>query len=191
MCKKRKKKKESCCCFYRFLHLDLIDLDAEQFVFEVVVEIESVSVLHVFASGILVEDSCLSTGEGLQRAIELSLLCEDRRRHMDSVIQLLRFSSSRGVVLCIQRHETYAGGSTNLLHAEFLLLVKHQQHQRLEQGDLQLLLSLQDKVVVIRNELVPLLTSMLGCVTSLNSALRTAWPSVGCHCSFLPLCFPR
>lgn len=150
----KKGNKESCCCFYRLLHLDLIDLDAEQFVFEVIVEIESVSVLHVFASGVLVEDSSLSTGEGLQRAIELSLLCEDRPRHMDSVIQLRRVSSSStGVVLCIQRHVTYAGGSTNLLHAEFLLLIKHQQHQCLEQGDLQLLLSLQDKVVVIRNEL--------------------------------------
>lgn len=27
--------------------------------------------------------------------------------------------------------------------------------------------------------------------TSLNSAFSTQWPSVDCHCSFLPLCLPR
>lgn len=50
-------------CFYRFLHLDLVDLDAEQFVFEIIVEIETVSILHVFPSRILVEDSCFSAGQ--------------------------------------------------------------------------------------------------------------------------------
>lgn len=44
---------------------------------------------------------------------------------------------------------TYAGGSANLFHAEFLSLIKHQQHQGLEQGDLQLLLTLQDKMVIV------------------------------------------
>lgn len=44
---------------------------------------------------------------------------------------------------------TYASGSANLLHAEFFSLVKHQQHQRLEQRDLQLLLTLHNKVVIV------------------------------------------
>ena len=34
---------------YRFFHLDLVDLDPEEFVFEVVVARELVSVLDVFA----------------------------------------------------------------------------------------------------------------------------------------------
>lgn len=62
--------------FYRFLHLDLVDLDAEQFMFKIIVEVETVSVLHVFPSRVLVEDACLSAGQRLQRALELSLLCE-------------------------------------------------------------------------------------------------------------------
>lgn len=62
--------------FYRFLHLDLVDLDAEQFMFKIIVEVETVSVLHVFPSRVLVEDACLSAGQRLQRALELSLFCE-------------------------------------------------------------------------------------------------------------------
>lgn len=61
--------------FYRFLHLNLVDLDAEQFVFEIVVEIETVSILHIFPSRVLVEDPCFSAGQRLQRTPELSLLC--------------------------------------------------------------------------------------------------------------------
>lgn len=60
---------------YCFLHLDLVDFDAEEFVFEVVVEVEAVSVLHVFPSGVLVEDAGFSAGQGLQRTPELALLC--------------------------------------------------------------------------------------------------------------------
>lgn len=60
--------------FYRFLHLNLVDLDAEQFVFEIIVEIETVSVLHIFPSRVLVEDPCFSTRQGLQRTPQLSLL---------------------------------------------------------------------------------------------------------------------
>ncbi len=72
VCFKRKeefvmKKEEMWWSFYRFLHLDLVDLDAEQFVFEVIVEIETVSILHIFSSRVLVEDTCLPAGQGLQR----------------------------------------------------------------------------------------------------------------------------
>lgn len=59
---------------YRFFHLDLIDLDAEQLVLKFVVEIESISVLHVFATRVLVEDTGFSAGQGLQRTPELSVL---------------------------------------------------------------------------------------------------------------------
>ena len=41
---------------YRFFHLDLVDLDPEEFVFEVVVARELVSVLDVFALRDLGED---------------------------------------------------------------------------------------------------------------------------------------
>lgn len=63
-------------CQYRFLHLDLIDLDAEQLVFKIIVEIEPVSVLNIFPTGVLVEDAGFSAGQGLQRTPELSVLCE-------------------------------------------------------------------------------------------------------------------
>lgn len=63
------------CVSYRFFHLDLINLDAKQLVSEVVVEIETVSVLHVLPARVLVEDAGLSAGQGLQGPSELSLLC--------------------------------------------------------------------------------------------------------------------
>lgn len=66
---------EMCHHFYRFLHLDLIDLDAEQLVFKIIVEIKTISILHVFPTRILVEDACFSTGQGLQCTSELSFLC--------------------------------------------------------------------------------------------------------------------
>lgn len=59
---------------YSFLHLDLVDLYTEQFVFKIIVEIETVSVFHVFPSRVLVEDACFSAGQRLQRAPELFLL---------------------------------------------------------------------------------------------------------------------
>lgn len=71
-------KKEMCQYFnfiYRFLHLDLVDFYAEQFVFKIIVEIETISIFHVFPSRVLVEDACFSTGQGLQSAPELFLLC--------------------------------------------------------------------------------------------------------------------
>lgn len=67
-------------CFYRFLHLDLVDLDPEQFVFKIVIEIEAVSILHVFPSRVLVEYTCFSTGQGLQCTPELTLLCVGEER---------------------------------------------------------------------------------------------------------------
>lgn len=69
-----------CSYFYRFFHLNLIDLDAKQLVFKIVVEIETVSVLHIFPSRILVKDTCFPTGQGLQRTPELSLLCAGSER---------------------------------------------------------------------------------------------------------------
>lgn len=71
----KRMKEEMCWCYYRFLHLDLVDLDAEQFVFKIVVEIETVSVLHIFSPRVLVEDTCFSAGQGLQCTPELPLLC--------------------------------------------------------------------------------------------------------------------
>lgn len=66
--------------FYRFLHLDLVDLDPEQFVFKIIIEIETVSILHFFPSRVLVEYACFSAGQGLQRTPELTLLCVGRER---------------------------------------------------------------------------------------------------------------
>ena len=74
-CVMKGRKKDICECFYRLLHLDLVDLDAEQLVFKIIVGIKAVSVLHVFPSGVLVKDSCFPAGQGLQRTLELSLLC--------------------------------------------------------------------------------------------------------------------
>lgn len=81
--------------FYRFLHLDLVDLDAEQFMFEIIVEIEAVSVLHVLPSRVLVEDASLSAGQGLQRPPELSLLCAGQ----ETVCDTRPLSHNRIVVL--------------------------------------------------------------------------------------------
>lgn len=69
-----------CSYFYRFFHLNLIDLDAKELVFEVVVEIETVSILHIFPSRILVKDTCFPTGQGLQGTPELTLLCAGSER---------------------------------------------------------------------------------------------------------------
>ena len=69
-----------CWYFYRFFHLDLVDLDAEQLVFKISVEIETVSILHVFPSRVLVEDARFSAGEGLKCSPELSLLCAGQKR---------------------------------------------------------------------------------------------------------------
>lgn len=49
-------------CQYRFLHLDLINLDAEQLVLKFIVEIEPVSVLNLFPTGVLVENASFSAG---------------------------------------------------------------------------------------------------------------------------------
>lgn len=68
--------------FYRFLHLDLVDLDPEQFVSKITIEIETVSILHFFPSGVLVEYTCFSAGQGLQRAPELTVLCVAQERAM-------------------------------------------------------------------------------------------------------------
>lgn len=72
---------EMCLSFYRFLHLYLIDLDAKQFMFKIVVEIEAVSVLYIFASWVLVENACFSAGQGLQCTPELPLLCTGTREN--------------------------------------------------------------------------------------------------------------
>lgn len=72
--------KEMCSYFYRFFHLNLIDLDAKQLVFKIVVEIETVSILHIFPSRILVKDTCFPTSQGLQGTPELSLLCAGSER---------------------------------------------------------------------------------------------------------------
>ena len=48
---------------YRFFHLDLVDLDPEELMFEVIVAGELVAVLHVFALGEFGEDSSLPTGQ--------------------------------------------------------------------------------------------------------------------------------
>lgn len=71
---------EMCSYFYRFFHLNLIDLDAKQLVFKIVVEIETVSILHIFPSRILVKDTCFPTGQGLQGTPELTLLCVGTER---------------------------------------------------------------------------------------------------------------
>lgn len=59
---------------HRLLHLNLVDFDAEKFMLEVVVEVEVVSVLHVFPSGIFIKYASFPTCQGLQRASQLTLL---------------------------------------------------------------------------------------------------------------------
>lgn len=132
---------------YRFLHLDLVDLNAEQFVFEIIVEIETVSILHVFSPRVLVEDSCFSAGQWLQSTPELSLLCTGES---DNVIQQVPLTQQNSCATYLKTCVTYASGSANLLHAELLSFIEHQQHQCLEQRDLQLLLTLQDTIVILK-----------------------------------------
>lgn len=59
---------------YRLLHLNLIDFNAEQLMFEVVVEVEAVSVLYVFPSGIFIKNASFPACQGLQCAFQLTLL---------------------------------------------------------------------------------------------------------------------
>ena len=66
---------------YRFLHLDLVDLDAEQLVPEVLVEVEAVSVLHVLPAGVLVEDTGLTASQRLERTLQLPFLCNQDNKH--------------------------------------------------------------------------------------------------------------
>lgn len=71
---------------------------------------------------------------------------------------------------------TDASGSANVIHAEFFSLIEHQQHQRLEQRDLQLLLALQDKVVYndSSSSMTRSVVRTQRALTSLNSAFSTA-----------------
>lgn len=59
---------------HRLLHLNLVDFNAEEFMSEVVIEVEAVSVLHVFASGVFIKYAGFPTCQGLQRASQLALL---------------------------------------------------------------------------------------------------------------------
>ena len=61
---------------YRFFHLDLVDFDPEELVFEVIVARKLVPVLHVFAFGDFGENTCFSTGEGLQSPTQFTILCK-------------------------------------------------------------------------------------------------------------------
>ena len=111
------------------------------------------------------------------------------------MIQQVPLTQQKSCATYLKTCVTYASGSANLLHAELLSFVEHQQHQCLEKRDLQLLLTLQDTIVILKavHSRSLSISSMLclDVLTSLNSAFSTAWPSVGCHCSFLPLCLPR
>lgn len=73
--------------FYRFLHLYLVDLDTEQFVFKIIVKIKPVAVLYVFPPRVLVKNTCFSTGQGLKCPSELSVLCEQDQL----IVRLSRF----------------------------------------------------------------------------------------------------
>lgn len=107
----------------------MVDLDAEQFVFKIVVEVESVSVFHIFPSRVLVEDAGFPTSQGLQSAPELSFLCVGQQRMKQQTL----WTQLDSWTTCLMKSETYSSGGPDLLHAEFFSLVKHEQHQRLEQ----------------------------------------------------------
>lgn len=109
-------------CQYRFLHLDLIDLDAEQLVLKFIVEIEPVSILNIFPTGVLVEDAGFSAGQGLQRTPELSVLCEGLEKKGSCKTGS---ATHRNPAIPIYRNVTYASSSVNLLHTEFLPLTEH------------------------------------------------------------------
>lgn len=130
--------------------MNLINLDAKELVFEVVVEVEAVSVFHVFPAGVLVEDACLSAGQGLQGASELSLLCARSERtavtQQKSPATITHFT----IFSVFFSEGTDASGRADLLHAEFFPLVEHQQHQCLEEGNLQLLLALREALSTFR-----------------------------------------
>lgn len=59
---------------HRLFHLNLVDFDAEEFVFEVAVEVEAISVLHVFPSWNFIEYASFPAGQRLKRALELFIL---------------------------------------------------------------------------------------------------------------------
>lgn len=48
---------------YRFFHLNLINLDPEELVFEVIIARKFVPILHIFAFWDFGEDACFSTGK--------------------------------------------------------------------------------------------------------------------------------
>ena len=88
--------------------------------------------------------------------------------------------------------QTYSSGCAYVFYAELLSFIEHKQHQCLKQRHLHLLLPLKLKVCFTMMQTITQTSGRFyRDITSLNSALSTAWPSVGCHCSFLPLCFPR
>lgn len=48
---------------YRFFHLDLVDFNPEEFVFEIIITRELVSILHVFTLWDFGKDTRLPTGQ--------------------------------------------------------------------------------------------------------------------------------
>lgn len=66
---------------HRFFHLDLVDFDPEELVFEVIVARELVPVLHVFAFGDLVEDARFPASQRLQSPAQFAVLCGAKRTH--------------------------------------------------------------------------------------------------------------
>lgn len=64
----------------RLFHLDLVNFDPEEFVFEVVVAWKLVAVLHVFTFWDLGEHTSFPAGERLQSAPQLVVLYKDNNK---------------------------------------------------------------------------------------------------------------
>lgn len=61
---------------YRFFHLDLVDFNPEEFVFEIIITRELISILHVFTLWGFGKDTCLPAGQWLQSPPQLTVLCK-------------------------------------------------------------------------------------------------------------------
>lgn len=70
-----KKKADRIGLSYSFFHLDLVDLNPEELVFEIIIARKLVSIFYVFAFWGFGENSCFPTGQGLQSTPQFTVLC--------------------------------------------------------------------------------------------------------------------
>lgn len=67
---------DRCARQYRFFHLDLVDFNPEEFVFEVIITWELVSIFYIFTLWDFGKDTRFPAGQRLQSPPQLTVLCK-------------------------------------------------------------------------------------------------------------------